>query len=192
MARKIRIVFILLLLPILFDSIGSAQELDCAPLADFEKGTDAEVLKPWRIPDAYKPTVTRLAVAVVLIEDGTARVLRLDYDLRKEPKKAEVFLETEKTKLSTDEFHSVSVRFKGLKKHTFFRVLLVDSNGNRIVGPALQAGPVHWETRKLESVDFKWPETKSENLHAIGLLIDKNDNPLNERGSLLLGWVGWR
>ena len=169
---------------------GGAHKAEFRGIIDFEKGTEEEVLSLWHVPDLYESTVTRLGVAVVLVEDGTARVLRIDHDVRQSPSKAMVETATASAKSPPKTFESLAVRFRGLKRHTFFRPVLLDSKGNQIVGPLLQAGPVHWDTQTVKSSEFAWPEDEKEDLRGIAFLIDKKDG--NQKGTLLIRWVGWR
>lgn len=163
---------------------------DYTTVAEFGFGTDQELLQAWSIPEPFQSTVTRLATAVVLIEDGTARVLRIDHDVRKEPAEAQVCLDASRSVMAVKDFRSLVIRHRALRYHAHFRVVLLDQTGQKIPGPLLHAGPDYFRTDELRPSDFTWPDPKPEKLYGLALVIRKEDD--NRKGTLLLQWIRWR
>lgn len=189
-SATMRLVSVLILCLWTACSAAGGQESGYTTVGGFAHGTDEEVLRPWSIPEPFRSSVTRLAVAVMLVRDGTARVLRIDHDVRKEPAEARVCLDASRSVLSANDFRSLAIRHRGLKYHVHFRVVLLDPTGREILGPILRGGPDHWRTDELSASDFTWPDPKPEKLCGMALVIRKEDG--NRKGTLLLQWIRWR
>ncbi|MFH1740284.1 MAG: hypothetical protein ABIH23_14845, partial [bacterium] len=169
---------------------AATAEDNSVTIAEFVRGSDQDLLKQWSVPESYRSTVTRLDVAVVLIEDGTSRVLRINHDVCEKPAEARVCLDARRSALAIQDFQSIAIRHRALRYYTHFQVVLLDQAGREIPGPVLHAGPDHWRTDTLQSSAFEWPESKSERLSGIILVIRQSDD--NRKGTLLIQWIQWR
>ncbi len=169
---------------------GMAQEEGYSTLVDASLGTERDALRVWSVPERFRPSVTRLGLAVVLIADGTARVFRFDHDVRREPYVARLCLDASRSPLSVKDFHELAIRHRGLKYHTHFRINLGDQAGREILGPVIHAGPDHWRTDVIPHAKFLWPEPRPESIKDIYFDIRKDDS--NQKGTLLIQWIRWR
>lgn len=167
-----------------------AQQGEYFTLVDASLGTERDVLRAWSVPEQFHSSVTRLAVAVVLVADGTARVFRIDHDVRKQPYAARVCLDASRSHLTVKDFHELAIRHRGLKYFTHFRIILRDPSGREIRSPIIHSGPDHWRSEMISAAQFVWPEPPPQTIRDIFFDIRKEDS--NQKGTLLIRWIRWR